>query len=162
MKDKLKRLEVWFKLLLVAFFCALYILAIPYPAKSKQFPQLIAVFSLLMLFFSLVSDFTKKDAKATQIGDVDGTELEDIDEAARNTRRKRFAKAWAILLFSAAAGFLGGFLFATFFLLLGFALFFGGIKDRFKNSAIAVILTIAIYFIFQYMMAVPLLNGVLW
>jgi len=162
MKEKLKRLEVWFKFLLVAFFCYFYILAIPYPSKSKQFPQLIAVFSLIMLFISLVSDFTKKDTKAKQIGDVDGTELEEVDEAAGATRLKRFLKAWAILLFSAAAGYLGGFLFASFFLLLGFALFFGEKRDLFKNSSIAVILTIVIYFIFQYIMAVPLLTGILW
>ncbi len=162
MKEQLKRLEVWFKFLLVAFFCFLYILAIPYPAKSKQFPQLIAVFSLVMLFLSLVSDFTQKHTRAAQISGVDDTELEEIDEAARRTRRKRFFKAWAILLFSAAAGYLGGFLFATFFLLLGFAFFFGEKKDLLKNSAIAVILTVAIYVIFQYVMAVPLLSGILW
>jgi hypothetical protein len=58
-------------------------------------------------------------------------------------------------------GFLGGFLFSTFFLFMGFAIFFGGKKNLIKNVVISVLMTILIYLSFQWIMGVPLLTGIL-
>jgi len=162
MKEKLKLTEVWFKLVLLVFFVLFSLLAIPYPEKSKQFPQLIAIFSLIMIVISLILDFTRKGKVAEGIADVDDTELKVLDMSTRKTKRKRFYKAWAIILISTAIGFLGGFLFTTFFIFIGFTLFFGRREKLFKNILIAVLMTIIIYLSFQWIMGVPLLTGIFW
>jgi Tripartite tricarboxylate transporter TctB family len=161
MKEKLKLTEVWFKLVLLAFFGVFSLLAIPYPEKSKQFPQLIAVFSLVMIVISLMTDFIRKGKSAEGIADVDDTELKVLDATTQKTRRKRFYKAWGIILVSTATGFLGGFLFTTFFLLMGFPLFFGERVNLFKNVFLSVFMTMIIFFSFQWIMGVPLLEGIL-
>jgi hypothetical protein len=162
MKEKLKLTEVKFKLALFVLFILLYIFAIPYPGKSKQFPQLIAVFSLMMIVISLIVDFTRKEPVAKVVADVDDTELKVLDDKAKRTKRKRFYRAWEIILVSTAVGFLGGFLFSTFFYFIGFALFFGERKHLIKNIVISVFMTIIIYLLFQWIMGVPLLTGVFW
>jgi len=164
MKGRFKRTEVWFKLVLLILFSLLYLLAIPYPEKSKQFPQLIAVFSIVMIVISLMIDPTRKGTGVGEIADVGDTELKILDETTKKARRKRFYKAWGIILISTAIGFLGGFLFSTFSLFVGFALFFGKRtrKYLFKNIFIAVVMTILIYVAFQWIMGVPLLTGILW
>ena len=48
MKETLKRLDVWCKMALMALFVLLYLMARSYPAESRQFPQLIAVFTLVL------------------------------------------------------------------------------------------------------------------
>jgi len=164
MEGRFKRTEVWFKLVLLILFSLLYLLAIPYPEKSKQFPQLIAVFSIVMIVISLIIDLTRKGTGVGEIADVGDTELKILDETTKKARRKRFYKAWGIILVSTAIGFLGGFLFSTFSLFVGFALFFGKRtrKYLFKNIFIAVVMTILIYVAFQWIMGVPLLTGILW
>lgn len=164
MKEKLKLTEVRFKLVLFIFFVLFYLLALPYPQKSRQFPQLLAMFSLFMIVISLVMDFTRKETVAREIMEVGDTRLKLLDETTKKTKRKRFYQAWGIILISTAFGFLGGFLFSTFFLFVGFALFFGKRtrKNIIKNIVIAVFMTIIIYFLFQWIMSVPLLTGVFW
>lgn len=162
MKKKLLLTEIWFKLVLLILFGLLYWTAIFYPEKSKKFPQLIAMFSLIMIMISLIMDFTQKDKMAEGIADVDDTELKVVDDSSKKSKRKRFFKAWGIILISTAIGLLGGFLFTTFFLFIGFALLFGEKKNLLKNTLIAVFLTVIIYFAFQWTMGVPLLRGILW
>ena len=162
MKEKLKLTEVWFKLVLFVFFGLSFILAIPYPEKSKEFPQIIALLSLILIVISLIIDFTWKGRVAEGIGDVDDTELKVLDAPIQKTKRKRFYKAWAIILVSTVIGFLGGFLFTTFFLLMGFPLFFGERGNLFKNTVVAVAMTIIIFFIFQWIFEIPLLKSFIW
>ena len=162
MKEKLTLTEFWLKLILLVFFVLLYLLSTPYPLKAKQFPQLIALFSLIVIVVSLVTDFVRKGALAREITDVGDTELKTVDKEAKGMRRRRFYHAWAIILVSTAAGFLGGFLFTTFFLFISFALFFGEKKNLFKNGLVTVSLTIIVYFTFQWVFGIPLLRGVLW
>jgi putative effector of murein hydrolase len=162
MKEKLKLTEVWFKLVLLIFFVLFSLLAIPYPEKSKQFPQLIAVFTLILIVISLIIDFTRKGKVAEGIGDVDDTELKVLDAPIQKTKRKRFYKAWAIILVSTAIGFLGGFLFTTFFLSMGFPLLFGERKNLLKNTVVAIAMTIVIFFIFQWIFEIPLLKSFIW
>jgi hypothetical protein len=57
-------------------------------------------------------------------------------------------------------GFLAGFLFTTFLLFVGFALFFGRREILIKNIFIAVAITAAVYFIFQRVFGVPLLSTI--
>jgi uncharacterized MAPEG superfamily protein len=59
-------------------------------------------------------------------------------------------------------GFSGGFLFTTFFLLMGFALFFGERGNLFKNTVVAIAMTIVIFFIFQWIFEIPLLKSFIW
>ncbi|MBI5968259.1 MAG: tripartite tricarboxylate transporter TctB family protein [Deltaproteobacteria bacterium] len=158
MREKLKLVEVWFKLVLLILFAFLYLVALPYPEDSKRFPQLIALFSLTMLVISLILDFTRKETVAREITGVAGEELRAPDEGVKKERKKRFGQAWGIILVSVALGFWEGFIFSTLFLFLGFALFFGKRKDFFKNAAIAIATTVIIYFIFESLMGVPLLE----
>jgi len=162
MKEKLNLSEIAFKLVLLLFFASFYLLAISFPEKSKSFPQLIALFSLVMIVISLMMDFTRKGTETAEITDVDDTELKVLDEKARKAKKKRFYKAWGIILVAAAAGFLGGFLFTAFFFFLGFALIFGKRENLPKNIFVAVGMTVIIYFSFQWIMDVPLLHGILW
>jgi hypothetical protein len=158
----LKRTDVRFKLVLMVFFGLLYVLAIPYPEKSRRFPQLIALFSLAVGLISLITDVMRKAAVTVEIAQVDDTDLTRIDEPAKNEKKKRFLRAWGIILASLAAGLLGGFLFTTFFMFAGFALIFGDRQYLFKNMAIAVVMTVCIFLAFQWLMGVPLLSGIFW
>lgn len=162
MKEKFKLMEVWFKIVLLFVFSALYIMAIPYPEKSRQFPQLLAVITILMTVASLIVDFSRKETVMGEITDVDDTEVKVLDEETKRARKKRFKQAWAIILVSTGIGFLGGFLFSTFLYFIGFALIFGSRQKLVKNLVIAVLMTIFIYIIFQEVMSVPLLEGLLW
>jgi hypothetical protein len=162
LKERLKFTEVWFKLALLLVFGLLFILAIPYPEKSKQFPQLLAAVSLILIVISLLKDFIRKGKVAEGIADVDDTELKVPDPEARIAKRRRLYRAWEIILVSTALGFLGGFLFTSFFLFIGFAFFFGERKNLLKNILIAVFMTVIIFLSFQMVMGVPLLSGLLW
>ena len=161
-KEKLKLTEVWFKLVLFFLFGFLYLLSIPYPERSKEFPQILALLSIIMIVISLIIDFTRKGKVAEGIADVDDTELKVLDATTQKTRRKRFYKAWGIILVSTAIGFLGGFLFTTFFLLMGFPLLFGERRNLFKNTVVAIAMTIIIFFIFQWIFEIPLLESFIW
>lgn len=161
MGEKLKSTEVWFKIVLLFVFSAFFILAIPYPQESRQFPQLLATISLILTAAALAADFLRPQVIAGEIGDVDDTELKVLDTATRRTRRRRFYLAWAILLVSAGIGFLGGFLFSTILLFAGFGLAYGRRENRVRNTIVAVAMTGLVYFVFGRIMAVPLLNGVL-
>jgi len=158
----LKRTDVRFKLALMFFFGLLYVLAIPYPQKSRQFPQLIALFSLATVVISLISDFARKVSVTEGIAQVDDTELTRLDEEGKRERKRRFYRAWGIILASTSAGLLGGFAFTAFFLFAGFALIFGDRKKLFKNAVMAVGMTICIYLAFQWLMGVPLFSGIFW
>jgi uncharacterized membrane protein YfcA len=162
MLDKLKRTGVWFRLVLLAFFGFWYAEAFSFPQQSRQFPHLIAVPSLILTLISLIIDFTNKKEVKGEIAGTDDAELTTLDESARKERKRRFWKAWGIILVSMAVGFLGGFLFSAFLLLCGFALFFGSRHNLIKNMILAVVITIATYMTFQWFMDVPLLRGLLW
>ena len=162
MKEKLKSAEVWFKVVLLFVFSGFYIIAIPFPQESKQFPQLLAAISLALTVIALAMDFLRAQVIAGEIDGVDDTELKVMDAATRRARRRRFYQAWAILLVAAGAGFLGGFLFSTILLFGGFGLAFGRRGNWVKNMIVAVGMTVLVYFVFGRIMAVPLLNGVLW
>jgi hypothetical protein len=162
MKAKFKQLDVQIKLALILVFGFFYFYAAAFPEKSKAFPQLIALISILIVIVSLSFDFTKKEIQEGVLIDVDEAEYVVLDEATKRARRQRFYKAWGIIFVSSAVGFLGGFLFSTFFYFLGFTLFFGERKNLLKNIVIAVGMTILIYVIFEKVMGVPLLEGILW
>jgi len=161
-REKFQWGEVLFKTGLFAFFILLYFVALSYPEKSRQFPQLVANFSFVLILISLTMDFTGKRIIAGEMTDAEDTELKVTDETVRRSRKKRFYQAWGVILVSTAIGFLGGFLFCTFSLFMGFALIFGERTRRkgLKNFVIAVAMTALIYLIFERMMGVPLLRGI--
>lgn len=162
MKEKLVLKEVCFKLVLFALFILGYVLAIPYPRKSREFPQLLAISGTLVVLLSLVIDFTRRRIVKGELEDVADGKLRVIDQETKRLRKKRFYQAWGILLGAALIGFLGGFLFTIFFLFLGFTLVFGKRENLLRNALITVGLTILIYFTFQWIMEVPLLESFLW
>lgn len=162
MKEKLKLRKIGFRVVLFVLFGFVFIQANSYPKESKQLPQLIAISTLIMILISLIVDFTKKKKTEGEMTGVDDTELTVLDESAKKERGKRFYNAWGIILISTAIGYLGGFLFSTLFLFIGFALLFGPKKNLFRNIVITVTMTIAIYLTFQWIMKVPLLEGILW
>jgi Tripartite tricarboxylate transporter TctB family len=157
----LARTDVRLKIVFAVFFGLFYLLAIPYPEKSRQFPQLIALFSFIVTSISLVRDFAR-GARAGEIAQVDDTELTGVDEGKGKEKKKRFWSAWGIILAALGAGLLGGFLFATLFLFAGFGLVFGRREDLVKNLIVAVAMTICVFCAFHWLMGVPLLSGLLW
>ena len=162
MKEKLKLTDVKIKLALIFVFAFFYIYAMPYPEKSKAFPQLLSAVSMILVIISLIFDFTKKEIVAGELTDVDDSEVKVLDEETKRARRQRFYKAWGIIIVSTAVGFLGGFLFTTLFSFLGFTIFFGERQNLVKNVLIAVGMTVFIYLSFETMMGVPLLEGIFW
>lgn len=162
MIQKLKSGEVLFKVALFIVFVAFYIGAMSYPHDSRKFPQLLASMGMIFTVIALVIDFVRQHVIEGEIGDVDDTELRVMDAKTKQTRRKRFYQAWAIILGATVIGFLGGFLFSTIFLFLGFGLLFGQRDQWLKNTIIAVALTVLVYFVFGSIMGVPLLDGILW
>ena len=162
MREKFKLTEVWCKIALIFIFSACYVLAIPFPEKSRQFPQLLAVISLVMTVIALIVDFSRKDTLRGEITGVDDTELKVLDAKTKKARKRRLYQAWAIILVSTGVGFLGGFLFSALCFFAAFALVFGSGGKRVKNMIIAVALTIVVYFVFGRTMGVPLLEGALW
>lgn len=160
MKHILKRIDIKLKLLLLFFFISLYIISNTYPEKSKRFPQLISLSTTIIIIFSLILDFSKKEKIENEITDVGDTELKKIDESLKNVRRNRFYKAWGIILLSTAIGFWGGFLLSTFLLLIGFPIIFGEKNKLPKNITIAIILTLIVFFIFHWIFGISLLKGI--
>lgn len=162
MREKFEWKEVSFKIALLVFFALLYFVALPYPEKSRKFPHLLAHFSFIMLVISLVVDFAGKRIVTGEMTDAGDTELKVTDATAKRSRKKRFYQAWGVILVSTAIGFLGGFLFSTFSLFVGFALVFGEKtrRKRLRNFVTAVAMTALIYLIFEWVMGVPLLGGI--
>lgn len=162
MLERFKLTEVWIKIALLFVFGAFYVAALSFPEQSRQFPQLLAVASLVMTAIALAMDFTRKRAVLAEISGVDDTELKVLDADARRTRKKRYYQAWAIIVFSTIIGFLGGFLFTALGLFGGFALVFGSRAKLPGNLLAGAAMTVAVYLVFSVVMSVPLLNGVLW
>lgn len=162
MKEKFRLTEVWCKIALLFVFGAFYVAAVPFPEKSRQFPQLLALVSLAMTVMALVLDFSRKKAVQGEISDVDDTELKVLDAATKRARRKRHYQAWAIVIVSTGIGFLGGFLFSALCLFAGFAVFFGKMEKFARNMIIGVATTIVVYLVFGMIMKVPLTSGTLW
>jgi hypothetical protein len=160
MKERIPLVESCFKVILLVLFGTLYFLANSYPEKSRQFPQLVALFGLVSILVSFTFDLIRERAASTEIADVGDTELKVVDEGQKKERRRRFYLAWAIILVSTGMGFLIGFLFTTFLLFVGFALFFGRREILIKNILIAVAITAAVYFVFQRVFGVPLLSTI--
>jgi hypothetical protein len=158
MKEKFKNLEIWFKIFLLFFFSILYFMAIPYPKASKQLPQLVAQFTLIILSISLLSDFLRKKKgpdERPEMGDA-GLDVSIKEEATGN--KKRFYQTWAIMLVATAVGYWIGFLFSSFLLFIGFAYILGPKKSLFKNTLIAILVTVVIYVLFGQIMGVPLVE----
>ncbi len=162
MKEKFKLIDVQIKLALIVIFGLFFVFAMPYSEKSRAFPQLLSVVSIIIVIISLTFDFTAKDIIKGELTDVDEAEVKILDAETKRARKQRFYKAWGIIIVSSGVGFLGGFLFSTFFYFLGFTLFFGERKNLGKNILIAVVMTAVIYVTFETIMGVPLLEGILW
>lgn len=161
MKEKFKLTEVRCKIVLLFVFSAFYLLAIPFPEESRQFPQLLAAFSLVLTVIALIADFSRKDSVQGEITDVGDTELKFLDANTKKARRRRYYQAWAIILVSTGIGFLGGFLYSTVCLFAGFGAVFR-IREKLLNTMIiALAMTVVVYFIFGRAMGVPLLEGIL-
>ncbi len=143
--------DFWFRVFLFALFLFLYLISSSYPEKSKQFPHLIAIFSLIIIAISFLIDFIKKGKFEKQ-----NNELKSLE------KRNRFYKAWGIILISITLGFFGGFILTAFFLFFGFSIFFGRKRNLLKNVIVSLTITIIIFFIFQWIFGTPLLKGFIW
>lgn len=160
MKETLRRLDVWCKIVLLLLFVLLYGMARSYPVESRQFPQLIAVFTLVILVVSLIRDFSGKTVFTNESAEASDAGFQATDQKkSRKERRKRFYLAWGMILISTAIGFWGGFLITTFLLFMGFAMFFGEKKHLLRNSLTSITVTVVIYFVFEWFMKIPLLGN---
>ena len=161
MKAMLKRLDVWCKMALMALFVLLIVMARSYPSESRQFPQLIAMFTLIVLVISLARDFFGKKTDASpESAEASDAGFQAADQGkGEKGRRRRFYLTWGMIIISTGLGFWGGFLVTTFLLFMGFALFFGEKKHLVRNSFTAIAVTAVIYFIFEWIMRVPLLGN---
>ena len=162
MREKFRLTEVWCKIALLFLFSAFYVLALPFPEKSRQFPQLIALMSLGLTVIALVLDFTRRSAVQAEISSVDNAELEVLDGATKRARRGRYYRAWAIVIVSTGVGILGGFFFSALFLIGGFSVLFGSKEHAKRNALAGTAILLGVYIVFGKIMGVPLLSGLLW
>jgi len=160
MKETLKRLDVWCKMALMVLFVLLCVMARSYPSESRQFPQLIAILTLVVLVISLVRDFLGKKATSPEFAEASDAGFQAADQVkGEKERKRRLYLTWGMILISTGIGFWGGFLITTFLLFIGFALFFGEKKHLLRNSLTAIAVTAVIYFFFEWIMRVPLLGN---
>ena len=160
MKATLKRLDVWCKITLMALFVLLYLMARSYPSESRQFPQLIAIFTLAILLISLIRDFSGKTAAPPGPAEASDAGFQATDQGNEEKKRqRRFYLTWGLIIVSTGLGFWGGFLITTFLLFIGFAVFFGEKRHLVRNIVSAVAVTAVIYFIFEWIMRVPLVGN---
>lgn len=152
------KLEIGLKVVLLFLFGTGYMVAMQYSQKARQFPRLIALLTLILIALSLAGDLYRRLRERRPPPSGAGQAA-----AWGRIRGSRLMKAWLIILVSTGAGMLGGFLFSAFFLLAGFPLILGEESGRRLawDLSLAVLLTACIYFIFQYLMGVPLLTGLL-
>ena len=134
-----------------------YLGAMHYSQKARQFPQLIALITLILLALSFLGDLYRRLRERESL--LTGASIPATED--NGIRRLRFYKAWLIIIVAMGVGMLGGFFFSTLFLLAGFPLLLGDGKGRrlVWDLSLAVIVTACIYLIFQYVMGVPLLTG---
>ena len=162
MRERLRSTETWCKIGLLFLFGACYVLALPFPEKSRQIPQLLALVSLGLTVIALVLDFTRKGALQAQFPGVDDAEVQVLDGPTRRAGRKRYYRAWAIVVVSTGVGILGGFLFSALFLVGGFSVLFGRRQDVKRNTLAGLAILAGVYILFGKLMGVPLLSGLLW
>jgi len=146
------RLEVAFELVLLVVFVALYSLATAYPERSRQFPQLIALVTIALLLLALGRNFARSFTTAAS------TRRDRWDRE----RAARVARAWGVIVVATACGAVGGFLISVVLFFLGFAFFFGTRQAFWRHAAIGVGISAVIWILFDQIMGVPLLAGVLW
>ncbi len=160
MKATFKRLEASCKIVLAVIFILLYFIARSYPSESRQFPQLIAAFTLVILVISLIRDFTGKSGVSTGAAETSDAGFQTSEQGKEpKEKKRRLYITWIMILVSTALGFWGGFLITTFLLFMGFALFLGEKKHLLRNSLSAIAVTALIYFVFEWIMRVPLLGN---
>lgn len=162
MKEKFRLTEVWCKIALLFVFPAFYLVALSFPEKSRQFPQLVAAVSFVLTVLSLAMDFGRKSVVQGEISGVDDTELQVLDRATKQSRRQRYYRAWAIIIVSTVVGVLGGFFFSALCLVGGFSVLFGSREHLKRNLLAGIAILAGVYVVFGELMGVPLLSGVLW
>ncbi len=161
MPPALRGAEAWFKLALAVFFVVLYVVAASYPERSRQFPQLIALVSLALVAVSLVRDLARGGPAGHEIAETGDTDVKVVAPEVRRARRSRVLKAAGIIFGSTALGLAGGFIVTVFACYVGFAWFFGRRQAFWSGAALAAAITAAIYVLFDRVMGVPMLVGML-
>ena len=157
---------IWFELALIIAFGAAYVVVGTYPDRARQFPQLIALVSLLLTALALVQDYlaggTRPASPQTPLTAGRATEPASPQTTEPAIATSRVAKAAAIIVVATLAGAAGGFLLSVLLLFLGFAFFFGAREAFWRHAAWSVGVSVVIYLLFDRVMGVPLLAGLLW
>ena len=183
MAKSLKTPETIFKLCLLAFFLMLMWMGRGYPAKSRLFPEILGGITVLFIIISFVQAFLKPngvekkvevmepESPPSNIREEQLRRLKEVEEQAEDAgyavleealRKRRLAQSIVIILVSLVIGYLGGFLLTVPFYFITFGLLQGEKRHALRYVIIALAITAATYFSFTTLMAVPLLNGVLW
>ena len=154
-KNKLLHLDFIFPVILLIFVSVLLVESLSYPAKTRQFPQLIGGITLVLLVWEVVSRIIKTSAKTK------GAE-ETPEEIS--TRRKKFAT-----LSIAMGGYLGLIFvighFAASVVFLLVTPFITGMtlkKDYLKVLIMVVIMTLVVYLLFIRFLQVRFIPGFLF
>lgn len=179
----LKKTETIFKLCLICFFLLLMWTARTYPQKSRLFPTILGVITVVFLITSFVQDFlkTKKGTIKEEVKEPEAPPSDILEEKMRmireveekaedagyevleeSLRKKRLWQSVAIILISLGIGYVGGFLLTVPFYFICFGLFHGQKKQALKYIIIAIGVTLVTYLGFTTLMEVPLLKGLWW
>jgi hypothetical protein len=185
MTKRLRLTETIFKLGLMGFFVMLLFMSRDYPEKSKLFPQILGVITIMFVILSFIQDILKArrpeekvELKEPEPAPVlsDAREetlrrLKEVEEQAEDAgykelesgeKKKRVTQGIIIILISLLIGYLGGFLLIVPFYFISFGILHGDRKKAWKYVLIGVAVTVVTYFSFTWLMGVPLLRGELW
>ena len=175
-----------FKFGLLAFFFLLMWTGRTYPEESRLFPELLGIFTVIIIIASLIIDFIKIKAgrkpvivktilsehSSSDIREEKMRWIKEIEEKSEmdagyalleeGLRKKRLRQAILIVLVSLMIGYLGGFLLTVPFYFIAFGILHGQRKHILKYIFIASGFTLLVYLFFTSLMGVPLLRGMLW
>ena len=158
-RNKLLHLNFIFPVILLIFVSVLLVESLSYPARNKQFPQLIGGITLILLVLEIASKIIKTVAKAK---DSKETAVEAPEEI--RTRRKKFAT-----LSIAMGGYVGLIFvighFASSVVFLLVTPFITGLnlkKDYLKVLIMVAIMTLVVYLLFVRFLQVRFIPGFLF
>ena len=184
MTRRLPGTETFFKMCVLALVLFLVWTSRSYPEKSRLFPQLLGIVTIILILISFAQRLIRpRGATQKEEGKAFETPAEDVREEKlrwvkeleekgegdagyelleKSLRRKRLVQSVVIILISLGIGHLGGFLLTVPFYFIAFGLLHGQKKDTLRYIVIAVGITVVIYLVFAHLMGVPLLRGLWW
>jgi len=151
--EKLKNPIFLFNACLLIVFIILDLIANTYGESARQFPRFVLGIGIVVLVFWMVIYFLFPSAMRF-------IEAQEEVEGGDSRNPSRYWLAWFCIAISVLIGYLFGFLFTVPSGFLSYGLILGDRKKLLSLSILTVISTVIFYIAFDYILHIPLLQGV--